>query len=71
MPLENEEFARGVVYGQSLLGGCDSGDELGECSGDFADGVDSVVGRCEVCSWWVEAHELNEDQICEDCADAD
>ena len=25
------------------------------------------IERCEQCSWWCEIHELDEDNICEDC----
>lgn len=30
--------------------------------------LDDQVMACEGCQWWCETHELNEDQVCSDCA---
>ena len=31
--------------------------------------LDSITTECDSCGWWCEPSELNEDQICNDCAD--
>lgn len=31
--------------------------------------LDSITMECQGCNWWCEPHELNEDQVCEDCSD--
>lgn len=29
--------------------------------------IDTLVMQCDQCGWWVDAHEVNDDQICEEC----
>lgn len=64
---------------ENLRGTCKSLDEyLGD---EFGEGVDIMefdiellrhlddqVMECQGCGWWCETHELNEDQLCDDCA---
>ncbi len=33
----------------------------------FLDMLDEEVMDCQQCGWWHESHELNDDQICNDC----
>lgn len=29
--------------------------------------LDSITMECEGCNWWCEPHELDEEQVCDDC----
>lgn len=62
-----------------LLGTC-SGEELEPILGPEFEGVylhdlseqeianaTDGIERCDVCGWWVETIELDEDHVCEDC----
>jgi len=30
--------------------------------------LDDITMECQGCNWWCETSELNEDELCEDCA---
>lgn len=34
---------------------------------EFCQELDEIVRRCEGCDWWVDAHELDENEECGDC----
>lgn len=67
-----ETFAQKLYL--RLLGTCDSLDDAIESLGrnyedlnqDTFKELDSLVLQCEVCSWWVEAHEISDGE-CVDC----
>jgi hypothetical protein len=69
-----------IAIAERLQGTCVSIDEiLNEDYGiDFTDlttaqleELDDRVLHCDVCGWWDDASEFNEDQICNECADCD
>ena len=33
--------------------------------------LDLEAMQCETCSWWVEAHDIDEDGNCQECSDAE
>lgn len=74
---ENREKMSRVAEG--LLGTCKSVDDaLCEIFGNDVDltdfetplleHLDDQVMCCEECGWWFETGELNDDQVCTDCA---
>lgn len=55
---------------ERLKGTCDHAtDEIEELTIDECKELDSLVGCCEGCDWWVSRHELNDDWRCEDCTE--
>lgn len=74
-----DNIAKMQTLAEGLVGTCISLDEV---VADFFDGtevydldiellqvLDSIVMQCEICLFWCEDGELNDDQICEDCAE--
>ncbi len=43
------------------------GIEFNQLSVELLGKLDDEVMDCQVCGWWYETHELNDDQICNDC----
>lgn len=33
--------------------------------------LDNITMECQGCNWWCETHELDDNQICDDCQEAD
>lgn len=64
--------ARAAEVAAELLDTCNSLSEFAtddEVSDpNFCSALDDLVMCCEQCSWWVDADEVNDDQICEECA---
>lgn len=68
-----------VDVGYELLGSCQSADTiiqnvfaddsltLAELPIELLHELDQITMECTVCNWWFEPHELDDDQICEDC----
>ena len=66
--------------GETLLGTCESADKviqdvfedesltLTELPIEALHRLDEIAMECQVCNWWFEPHELNDDQVCDDCA---
>jgi len=64
---------------EKLLGSCSSVDDvLQEVFGDeeltltdfdaeLLRELDDMTMECVVCNWWCELHELDDDQVCDDC----
>lgn len=76
--LTDENKAKIAEMAERLEGTCNSlNDELNSTFGDedlstdAALYLDSLVMECEQCNWWCEPSELNDDQICADCAIGD
>lgn len=73
----NSEGIRKVA--EALLGTCKSLDE--QLQEEFEDEsptieampvellheLDGMVWRCSVCDWWVEPHEVDDDDVCDEC----
>jgi hypothetical protein len=65
--------ARAQEIAEELLGTCkdmaDAANEPGEMD-DVAliSDVEALVYQCDVCGWWVERDEVDEDGACTDCA---
>ncbi len=45
----------------------DRGIEFNRLSVELLTELDNAVMDCQVCGWWHETDELNDDQICKDC----
>jgi len=45
-------------------------DDVIETEG-LAELVDDMVMECGFCGWWVDPNELDEDQMCADCSNAE
>ncbi len=45
----------------------DRGIEFNQLTVELLSRLDEEVMDCQVCGWWHETHELNDDQICKDC----
>ncbi len=64
-----------VEIAEDLRGTCKSLDEVLITFGLSFDGIpqellgrlDDEVMECQVCGWWYETHDLNDDQICNEC----
>ncbi len=66
-----------VEVAEDLRGTCQSLNNVLEERGIDFDSIpialletlDAEVMECQVCGWWHESCELNDDQICKDCED--
>lgn len=74
---ENREKMDRVA--EFLLGTCMSVDdglqkifgedvELTDFETSLLEYLDEQTMCCEQCGWWCESHELNDDQVCRECA---
>ncbi len=45
------------------------GIEFNDISIELLTVLDNEAMDCQLCGWWHESHELNDDQICKDCED--
>ncbi len=45
------------------------GIEFNNISVELLTVLDNETMDCQLCGWWCESHELNDDQICKDCED--
>ncbi len=64
-----------VEIAEDLRGTCQSLNEVLEKHGLNFDNIslellgklDEEVMECQVCNWWYETHEINDDQVCNEC----
>ena len=83
IPFNEENRLKMLLVAEDLQGTCQRLEDaltrqFGDDSGDDVDVadfdiellrvLDDQVMACEGCGWWCETHELNEDQVCSDCA---
>lgn len=65
--------ARATIVADALMDTCKSlsdvasDDEVNDRN--FCSALDDIVMCCDQCSWWVDANEVNDDQICKECSD--
>jgi hypothetical protein len=60
---------------EAISNTCCSGSELAELHGLTSEDIDDIMGDagwtiCQLCGWWVEIDEVNEDDECQDCIDS-
>ncbi len=70
--VDNEKISE---IAEALQGTCQSlataleyqGLEEHDTPQDMLEELDGLVMLCEVCGWWCEPFEMNDDNICNDC----
>lgn len=67
---EREEIDKII---ESLNGTCNSLDTEEYLANGFSEdnltqAIDEAIVLCEQCGWWVEACEVNDDNVCNDCS---
>lgn len=61
---EISDFALGTCLGEGEIA-----EHFDVTGGQVLEAIVDVgeIERCDSCSWWVEANEIDDDQNCEDC----
>jgi len=70
--MDNYELGRD--YGQEIIGTCKSADHELMDDTRFCMGIDAVAFCCELCGWWCEISECNNDtgvEMCDECKGED
>lgn len=78
VPYNDETRAKIQEVGAKLLGSCEAADSIIEevfgeeiSSSDLdiqlLQELDDITQECATCNWWVETHELDDEQTCEQC----
>lgn len=62
---DKQEIARKLA--EELLGTCDDLPEEILDDPDICAMLDNQVRQCDTCGWWVETHEINDDEVCDQC----
>lgn len=83
IPFNEENRLKMLLVAEDLQGTCQRLEDaltrqFGDDSGDDVDTtdigiellrvLDDQVMECEGCQWWCETSDLNDDQVCSDCA---
>lgn len=71
--LANQMTERGYEVAAELLGSCDDLSahctEVERDNPQFCAALDDDVMLCELCGWWVDSSEVDEDGNCHECAE--
>lgn len=63
-PQEAADELRNTANTFEQVVGC----ELTDMSAEWLAELDTLVMLCDICGWWCDADEINDDQTCIECA---
>ncbi len=70
-PTTGDKQAEAQALADELLGTCDALPDHALDDRDLLEHLDTLVRLCDACGWWVEAHEMDNDDNCTECSEHD